>query len=184
MRPRLAILFAMGLSGLACCATAQPPGSQPQAKDLTSQLSALDSADQGSPETLNGRLAYAEQLTQVTGGDCQQRAGDAQRQLDLVAAQPAFSVVMPLGTARAANIAYDIHAARVACGPQGPEQDNELRAARDAALRAVDLYRDGFDYQSMVVMQFDAAVAGRRLGDRAGAAALLRSAIDGGGTSK
>ena len=54
MRPRLAILFAMGLSGLACCATAQPPGSQPQAKDLTSQLSALDSADQGSPETLNG----------------------------------------------------------------------------------------------------------------------------------
>ena len=181
MRPCLRILFATLLSGMASCATAQNlPAADGNAAvaDPGLQPSVLDSADQNSPETLNGRLAYAQQLVEAAEGDCRQPADAAQAQLNIVAAKPAFVVAMPLGPARAASIDYRIHAARAACSAEATVQQSEFRAARDAALRAADLYRDGFDYQSMAVMQFDAAVADRELGDQASAVAMLKSAIE------
>lgn len=138
---------------------------------------ALDIADQNAPETLNRRFAYAEHLLGATDGDCRSRADAAQEQLDIVVAKPTFSIVMPLGAAQAASIAYDVHSTRASCGVDAALHEGELRAARDAALQAVDLYRDGFDYQSMAVMQVNAADAAHRLGDQAGAATLLRAAI-------
>jgi hypothetical protein len=178
MRPYLRNLLAVGLAAWAATAAATPKPADGTAGtiDAAPQLSALDSKDPDSPETLNGRLAYALHLVDFEDADCGQRADAAQRQLDIVAAKPAFLVVMPLGAARAANIEYGVHAVRAGCGADPTVQQRELSVARDAALRAADFYRDGFDYQSMVVMQFDAAVAARRLGDSAGAEAMLRSA--------
>jgi hypothetical protein len=180
MRPYPRILSAT-IWGLAAFGAVHIPASaetNPGAVGVAPQPSAFDSADQNSPETLNGRLAYAEHLTEAADGDCQQRVGAAQRQLNAVVAKPAFFVVMPFGTAREANVEYSIHSMLASCSAEAAMQQNELRAAREAALHAAEFYRDGFDYQSMAVMQFDAAVADRQLGDRAGAAAMLRSAID------
>ena len=54
---------------------------------------------------------------------------------------------------------------------------DELYAAVHAARQAVRLYRDEFAYHSMVIMQFDAALALRRLGERTVALAVLRGAL-------
>jgi len=181
MRPYLRVLFAGSLSGLAVWAAVQNAASaegNTGAGESPLQPSALDSADQNSPETLNGRLNYAEHLLEATDGDCRQRADAAQRQLDLVVAKPAFLVVMPLGAAQAADIEYGVHSTRAACAAEPSVRESELRAAHDAALRAADLYRDGTDYQSTAVMQFNAAIADRELGDKASAARLLQSAIE------
>lgn len=76
-----------------------------------------------------------------------------------------------------AALEYRQHLARAACG-SGADRRDELLAAVSSARRAVELYRDAFDYHSMVVMQFDVAVARHRLGEQAAALAALGTALN------
>jgi hypothetical protein len=103
---------------------------------------------------------------------------EAQAQLDAAQANRALAVVLPSGLARVADVEYQLHSARAACGTNAAVHDQELHAALEAAQRAVDLYRDAFDAVSMVTMQFNVSVAYHNLGDVAAAAAALHTTLD------
>jgi hypothetical protein len=147
-------------------------------KTVEDAIAALEKADPGSPEALNDRLEYAQFLVGATDVECRQRLDSAQSQLDTVAGNPAVDVVLPIGRARLADIRYQIHLASASCGADPSERERELRAALAEARHAVELYRDALDYQSMAVMQFDAGVTQRMLGDDTGAVAALEAAIE------
>ena len=157
---------------------APPPDDGQIAQTLTGAIAELDRSDPGSPAALNMRLEYADFLVATQTGNCQQRLDAAQSQLDTAAADPAFEVVLPAGPARQADLEYRIHVARAACAPGPPQRRNELHQGLAAAQRAVDLYRDALDYQSMAVMQFNVGVTQRLLGNDAAAVVALRAAID------
>src|SRR4029077_2892038 len=108
---------------------------------------------------------------------CAQRLEQAQEQLGSVEANPKASVMFPDGWARAVDIEYRLHLARADCGSEA-DRENELGTAVAAARRAVELYRNMFDYRSMVIMQFDVGVVLRQLGDNAAALAALETALD------
>ena len=146
------------------------------AKEFATAIERFNASDPQSPDTLNARLAYAAFLAQGEAGDCRTRLDGAQSQLDLVKANSALDAVLPSGQARATNVDYQIHSARAACGT-AEVRDSELRAARESARRAVELYRDAYDAVSMVTMQFNAAVAYHDLGDSAAAVSALQEAI-------
>jgi tetratricopeptide (TPR) repeat protein len=146
------------------------------AREIAAAIERFNASDPQSPDTLNARLAYAGFLARGEAGDCRTRLDSAQSQLDLVKANPALDAVLPAGLARAANVDYQIHAARAACGA-GELRDAELRAALESAQRAVVLYRGAFDAVSMVTMQFNSSVAYHDLGDSAAAVSALQEAI-------
>jgi hypothetical protein len=161
----------------AAAATAAP--SYPDAKTLLDSIAQLDKSDPGSPAAIEGRLEYVDLvLSTATGDDCQPRLDDAQSQLDSVTADPSFEVLVPAALARAADVEYRIHTARAECGSDPAKRSSELREALAAAQRAVGLYRDALDYQSMVVMQFSTAASQRLLGNDTAAVAELRAALD------
>jgi tetratricopeptide (TPR) repeat protein len=147
-------------------------------KTVEDSIAALEKADPGSPEALNDRLEYAQFLVSATDVECRQRLDSAQSQLDTVAGNPAVDVVLPIGRARLADIRYQIHLASASCGADSSERERELRAALAEAQYAVDLYRDALDYQSMAVMQYDAGITRRMLGDDPAAMAALETAIE------
>jgi hypothetical protein len=140
-------------------------------------IAALEKDDPGSPDALDARIEYAQSLVGATDGDCQQRVDSAQSQLDTVARDPSFDVVLPNGRARLTDVQYHIYLARASCGPERSERETLLGAALAAAQQAVELYRDALDYQSMVVMQYNVGVTQRMLGDDAGAIASLEVAV-------
>jgi tetratricopeptide (TPR) repeat protein len=151
---------------------------QPGSKDFEDAIAALDKIDPRAPAALASRLEYADFLAGSASGDCQQRLANAESLLAMIAANPALEVTLPSGRARAANIEYRIHLARASCGSSPPDRETELRKALAAAQRAVDLYRDALDYQSMAIAQFDAGVTYRMLGDDGAAVASLETAIE------
>jgi hypothetical protein len=151
--------------------------SAPQAKDFEATITGIERADPGSPAVLSAQLAYADFLLSETPWPCADRLERAQEQLGSVDASPKARVMFPDGWARVADLEYRLHLARSACGSE-PNRPNELRSALAAACRAVELYRNLFDYHSMVVMQFDASVALHQLGENAAALAALEAAID------
>jgi hypothetical protein len=153
-------------------ATDDPP---PETFDDT--MAALEKADPGSPETLNDRLEYAQFLIDAVDVDCHQRLDTAQSQLDAVAGTAAVDVVLPNGRARVSDIQYRVKLARASCGAQPAERESDLREALAAAERAVDLYRDVLDYQSMAVMQFNVAATQRLLGENDASVASLGSVV-------
>jgi len=168
------------IAALAACAVAPhspAPDQEMGAEDFKSAIAQLEAGDPQAPETLNARLDYADFLAGAPG-DCRQRLEKAQSQLDIVAGSAVAAVVLPVGRARTAGIAYRIHAERASCGNDPVSRQRELGEALDAARHAVDLYRDAFDYQSMAVMQFNAAVTEHLLGDEAAAVSALEAAID------
>ena len=67
-------------------------------------------------ETLDTRLHYADFLAKAEGGDCRIRLDNAQHQLDLARASSAIDIALPWGPARQADLEYQIHFARAACG--------------------------------------------------------------------
>jgi hypothetical protein len=138
----------------------------------------FNALDPQSPDTLNTRLAYARFLTKLEGGDCHTHLDEAQAQLDVATADPAFAVVIPAGLALVADIEYQLHLARASCSAGATVRDQELHAALESAQRAVELYRDAFDAVSMVTMQFNVGIAYHNLGDAAAAAAALRTTLD------
>jgi len=165
------------LWGLASCALAQsaPPPDDDVGDDPPIVLPAPDAPD--TPGTVRARLAYAQSQVEAEGGDCAQRLAAAQAQRDLAAASPLVDLVVSAGRARVASIDYRLHLDRAYCGTGAAPRLDELRAALDAAQSAVSLYRQGYDYQSMAVMQYDVATTWRLLGDRDKAVAALTEAL-------
>jgi hypothetical protein len=138
----------------------------------------FNALDPQSPDTLITRLSYARFLTKLEAGDCRAHLDEAQRQLDVARANRAFALVVPAGSAVLADIEYQLHLARAACGASATVRDQELLAAVESAQRAVALYRDDFDAVSMVTMQFNVGVAYHDLGDVTAAVAALRTTLE------
>jgi hypothetical protein len=179
MSARSLLLCALG-SFLACsCSMPRPraPARPPQASDFAAGIAALELTDPGSPAVLSTKLAYAQFLLSQSTEPCAPRLDLAQEQIGSVDANRATHVMFPGGWALIANLEYQQHLGRAACGSAADRRD-ELLAAIEAAHRAVGLYAKAFDYRSMVVMQFDAAVALRRLGEDAAALAALEKTLD------
>jgi tetratricopeptide (TPR) repeat protein len=179
MSARSLILCALG-SFLACsCSVPRPRASAPppQASDFAAGIASLERTDPGSPAVLSTKLAYAQFLLSQSTEPCAPRLDLAQEQIGSVDANRSTQVMFPGGWALIANLEYQQHLGRAACGSAADRRD-ELLAAIEAAHRAVGLYAKAFDYRSMVVMQFDAAVALRRLGEDAAALAALEKTLD------
>lgn len=157
--------------------TPQAVKSGPEASDFEATIESIERADPGSPAALSAQLGYADFLLSDAPGPCAERLLRAQEQLGSVDASPKAGVMFPDGWARVADLEYRLHLARSACGSE-TDRANELRSAAAAARRAVELYREVFDYHSMVVMQFDASFALHQLGENAVALAALEAAID------
>src|SRR5581483_2458464 len=95
---------------------------------------------------LQGRLEYVDLLLgSPAGEECQKRLDEAQSQLDSLAADPSFEVLLPAALARQADAEYRIHTARAECVSAPEKRSSELHAALAAAQRAVGLYRDALD---------------------------------------
>jgi len=128
------------------------------------------------PETLEQHFVSAQLQVESKAGDCATRLDGVQRDLGMAAANPALDILQPAGRARLASIEYRLHIGRAYCGGGAPRR-NELHAALDAALRAVPLYRDLYDFQSMLIMQYDVAVTYRLLGEQDQAMAALETVV-------
>ncbi len=148
-----------------------------QAKNFEAAIARIEHTDRSSPALLSARLAYADFLLSRAADPCAERLERAQEQLGGVDASPNTHVMFPDGWARLSDLEYRLHLARSGCGSNADRAD-ELRAALAAARRAVALYRNVFDYRSMVIMQFDAAVAVHQLGDSAAALTALEAALE------
>jgi tetratricopeptide (TPR) repeat protein len=174
-------LLSCALASLLACSCSVPrpraPARPPQASDFEAAIARTERTDPGSPAVLSVKLAYAQFLLGQDTPPCAQRVNLAQEQIGSVAVNPEAQVMFPGGWALVADLEYRQHLARAACGSQANRRD-ELLAAVEAARRAAELYRKEFDYRSMVIMQFDAAVALRRLGENAAALAALEKALD------
>jgi tetratricopeptide (TPR) repeat protein len=164
---------------LACsCSVPRPraPAGTPEGSDFEAAIGRLQEKDPASPAILSAKLAYAQFLLRETAGACAQRLTRAQEELGSVAANPETHVMFPDGWALVASLEYQQHLGRAACGGQSERRD-ELLAAIEAARRAVARYRRAFDYHSMVIMQFDTALALRQVGEAAAATAALEQAL-------
>jgi tetratricopeptide (TPR) repeat protein len=174
---RAALLaFVIGTVSTAGTTTAQSQEDAPSNTDFENAIAMLDKLDPRAPAALAGRLEYADFLAGAATGDCRERLAAAQTLLDSITVNAVLEVALPNGLARAANIEYRIHLTRASCSG-APDRESELRAALTAVQRAVELYRDALDYQSMAIAQFNAAAAYRLLGDAAAAAAALEAAV-------
>ena len=164
----------------AACAPDTAPATAPPAKagttDFETIIARLEAQDPGSPEALNARLQYADFLAGSDGGDCHKRLDAAQAQLDAVGRRPSLQILLPLGLARLDSGAYKINAAQAECDPS--QRLDKLHTALEAARDAVGLYRDGLDYQSTAIMQFNVAATEYALGDKDAAVSALQATID------
>jgi tetratricopeptide (TPR) repeat protein len=145
------------------------------AGDYEAAIARLEKSDPLAPEALNARLQYADFLADDTTGDCHARLDGARAQLDAVAARPAAGVLLPLGPAKLASIAYKIHMGRADCAAM--QRTDELNKALDATRTAAHLYRAGLDYASAAVMQFNVAATLHALNDNQAAIAALQAVI-------
>jgi hypothetical protein len=174
------LLLCVAISLLACACSVPPHQAQtsaPQASDFEATIARIGRTDPGSPAVLSAQLADAEFLLSGALGPCAERLERVQEQLGSVDANPKARVMFPDGWARATDLEYRLHLARAACGSQ-TDRENELRTAAWAARRAVELYRNAFDYRSMAIMQFDVGIVLHQLGEKAAALAALATALD------
>jgi tetratricopeptide (TPR) repeat protein len=171
---------AAAASLLVCsCATVPPPphAGGVEASDFEGTIARIEKDDPSSPALLNAQLAYGEYLLSAAPGPCANRLVLAQEQLGSVDGSPEARAMFPDGWARAADLEYRLHLARAACGSKSDRRD-DLLAAIAAARRAAELYRKDFDYRSMVIMQFNVAIALREVGEKAAALAALQAVLD------
>ncbi len=149
------------------------------AADFEAAIARLEQRDPQAPEALNARLQYAgfltDSATDAKGADCHTRLDAAQAQLDAVVARHAALVLLPLGPAQLQGGAYNIHAARADC--DAASRTDELNKALDAARGAARAYRDGLDYRSATIMQFNIAATLHALGDNDAAITALQTVI-------
>ena len=173
------LLFCAVISLLACACSVpwqQASTSAPGTSDFEASIARLGRTDPGSPAVLSAQLAYADFLLSEAAGPCAERLERAQEELLSVEASPKVRVMFPDGWDRATDLEYRLHLARAACG--GTDGDNELRTAVAAARRAVELYREAFDYRSMVIKQSDVGTVLHRLGENAAALAANETAVE------
>jgi len=174
------LLFCAAISLLACsCSTLRPQAATDTspAGQFQATISRIQATDPGSPALLDAKLSYAGfLLSGAQGPGCEQRLNHAQEEIGSVAANPETRVMFPAGWPLVADLEYRQHVARAACGGTADRRD-ELLAAVDAARAAVELYRGMFDYHSMVIMQFNSAIALHRLADKTAALAALEAAL-------
>jgi hypothetical protein len=175
MNARL-LCTALSLIACASCSVLRSEG-ESEPGDFKANIARIERSDPTSPGVLIARLGYAEFLLKDAPGPCAQRLEQTQEQLASVNADPKARVMFPDGWPRAADIEYRLHLARADCGSEA-ERDNELRAAVVAARRAVELYRNEYDYHAMVTMQFNVGVVLHRLCDKEAALAALKAALD------
>lgn len=179
MNTRL-LVVCVAASLLACSCSTVPPRASTggiQASDFQAAIARIERNDPASPALLNAQLAYGEYLLSAAPGPCASRIVLAQEQLGSVDASPMTRAMFPDGWARAADLEYRLHLARAACDSKSDRRDDIL-AAIAAARRAAELYRNVFDYRSMVIMQFDAAIALRQMGEKSAAMTALHAALD------
>ena len=178
MSARPLLLCALAAFLVCSCSTPRPraPARAPQALDFESAIRRLERKDPASPAVLSAKLAYAQFLLDDTSAPCAKRLTLAQEQMGSVAANPETHILFPAGWALVASLEYRQQLERAACD-QAADPRDALLAAAAAAHRAVALYRGEFAYRSMVIMQFDAAIAWRRAGEKAAALAALKSAL-------
>jgi hypothetical protein len=171
-----ALLLAAGAcSTERAVAPARAPGAP---RDFQAAVVELSTVDPDSPATLNTRLDYAEDLAQrAMHGDCNAHLAAAQAQLDVITGSPATRVLFPSGWARVVDAEYRIHRARASCTQDAQSRTRELRAAAEAARRAVPLYGEMLDYRSMAVMQFNLSAVEELLAEHAAAIEALESAL-------
>jgi len=181
---RFAFVLALPLLAAGCAADpASAPAAPVGANDFETTIARLEKPDPQAPEALNARLEYADFLSDApadtaanpAGGNCHKRLDAAQAQLDILAARPAVRVLLLLGPARLANIAYKLHAARADC--DAASRQSELQQVLVEARKGARLYRKAMDYQSAAVMQFNVAVTEHDLGQEAAAVGALKDAI-------
>lgn len=180
MSARAVILICAVTTLLECGCEAPLPRTvprSPERTDFEAAIARIERRDSGSPAELNARLAYADFLINQASGPCGERLVRAQEQLGRVEASPQAPVLFSGGSAHTADLEYRLHLASSECG-SGTDRASELRSASEAARRAVERYRNEFDYHSMVIMQFDASVVLHQLGDDAAALAALKTALD------
>ncbi|MGH8217334.1 MAG: hypothetical protein ACREUT_02005 [Steroidobacteraceae bacterium] len=173
------VLLAAAAALIACSCSTLPQeasGLEPTARQFEAEIAHIERADPASPAVLSARLTYAEFLLNESTGPCAPRLARARAELRTAAESPKARAMFPDGWARTADLEYRLHLARATCG-SASTHDFELWAAADSARRAVELYRDAFDYHSMVIMQFDAGIPLHRLGQKTAAIAALRAAI-------
>jgi hypothetical protein len=173
-------LLLCALASLLACSCSLPhpraPAGASAGGEFQAAIDRLQEKDPASPAILSAKLAYAQFLLRAAPGPCAQRLTRAQEELGSVAANRETRVMFPEGWALVASLEYQQHLGRAACGGRS-EQRDELLAAIEAARRAATLYRRQLDYHAMVVMQFDAAVALREIGEDAAAVAALEQAL-------
>jgi len=128
------------------------------------------------PAGLTAQLNYAEFLLSGDASTCNDRLTRAQGQIGSVDANPKTRVMYPDGWAAVADLEYRVHLAWAECAGAAHRQEH-LRTAVSAARHAAELYRDMFDYHSMVVLQFDASVALHELGEKSAAIASLETTL-------
>jgi hypothetical protein len=147
--------------------------------ELAKQLARMARLDPDSPVVLEAQLERVRTLIKADDGSaCEPRLAAAAAALTAAQDVPALSVLLPLGPARMASIEYELHRARARCMTDAAGSSKELQEAVAAAQRSVDLYRDGLDYPSMAIMQYNVAATRLLLGDTDAARAALSTAID------
>lgn len=172
MNLRQALMLACGCLLAASASAADDQRPDPKLEAL---MAATAHTDPDSPALLEGLLEHVYSLLQAYKGRCE-GLEEAQQALDAASDRPAVGLLLPLGSARLANLSYELHRAQAAC-LAGPGRDAQLHLALDAAQQGVERYRDALDYPSMAVMQFNAAVTLRSLGEEDAAVAALATAI-------
>lgn len=173
---------------LASACSAPRPRASPTAtaaSGFEAAIAQIKESNPGSPALLNAQLAYADYLLSAAPGSCSGRIVLAQEQLGSIDASPNTRALYPKGWASAADLEYRLHVARAACdaktdsnGNSKADSRDDLLAAIAAARHAVTLYRNDYDYRSMVVLQFDVAVALHQLGESGPAVMALEDALD------
>lgn len=176
--PKLQRCAAACLLGLAFLTAGPLRAADPlKPADFDALSQRLDRQDAHAPQALEMHLRYADFLAKSAEENCEVPLATAQAQWDLVHANAALGVVLPSGLAREAHILYEIHAARAGCAQDG-DRAPEWQAALAAAERAVELYREDYDYVSMATMQYNVALCWHALGDEARAVAELKRLIE------
>jgi hypothetical protein len=152
------------------------PAGSPQQSDFEATIARIQRTDPGSPAVLNAQLGYADFLLSAAPGSCAERLERAQEQLGSIDANPKARVMFPAGWARTTDLEYRLYLARAGCGSDA-ERGTDLRIAVAAARRAAELYRNAFDYRSMVLMQSDVATLLHQLSEHTQALSALETAL-------
>lgn len=156
----------------------EPPFEE-RAAELRRQLAAQAAADPTGPATLQARVALARLLNTEAGVDCAPHLDEAERELSQVLrAGPGHLLAWPDGLGDALSLQQSIHITRGLCAADEASARAAFQAAIATGAQAVTALRDNWDYDDMVIAQFNIAFARRELGDLDAALRDLEQVLD------